>query len=557
MPTTEVLRAYRFTLDPTDAQRSDLARHAGACRWAYNYALAKKRQSHEAWAAMRDAHVAAGMTEAGAKNAIKQAGAGLRDRIAVWDHHRKSLMAAARGTAAPEQPAAADRESGLAGQLRGLRDAATPETAKTLLAEARRTVNALKAEAFAAGFRTPSSMDTCALWRTERDLPREEGGSPWHSEVSVYGFTGGFDRADVAWKNWLDSFSGKRAGRRVGYPRFAAKHRSRDSFTLYHDVKVPAIRPDGYRRLTLPSLGSVRIHNSNKHLSRLLDRGQAMVRSVTISRGAHRWYASVLVAVQQHIPDKPTRRQRTGGLVGIDLGSRHLAALSSRLDQSDPDSTLIEHPRFLNRDLEKIQHRQRALSRTKKGSSRRKKAADHLARAHHEVVMRRTTYLHKVTKRLTTRFAQIAIEDLDLTGMTASARGTEEQPGTNVKVQAQFNRHLLDAGLGELRRQLTYKSPWYGAQLIVLDRAEPVASTCAKCGERDPSSTPSRARFTCPSCGNAVPRHENAVANIIRTARRQTAVASDRGETQNARRVPIPGARKSARAETLTREDTG
>lgn len=47
-----------------------------------------------------------------------------------------------------------------------------------------------------------------------------DGLCPWWHEVSTYCFQSAFDDADRAWKNWLDSLSGKRAGRRVGYPRF-------------------------------------------------------------------------------------------------------------------------------------------------------------------------------------------------------------------------------------------------------------------------------------------------------------------------------------------------
>ncbi|MEU4507294.1 RNA-guided endonuclease TnpB family protein [Streptomyces sp. NPDC024089] len=558
MPITEVLRAYKYALDPTADQRAALARHAGACRWAHNYALTKMRASHEKWSQMREAHLAAGLTAAQAKAEIKKAGAGLTDQIALWDHHRKTLIATARGKDTPERPAAADREPALFARLASLRQGATDENAAVLLAQARQKANALKAAAFSHGYQVPSAMDISALWRTERDLPREDGGSPWHAEVSSYAFMTGFDRAQSGWQNWLDSHTGKRAGRRVGYPRFASKHRSRDSFSLYHNVKRPLIRPDGYRRLMLPRLGSIRIHDTAKPLVRLINRGQAVVRSVTISRGAHRWYASVLVTVQQHIPDKPTPRQRVGGLVGADLGSRHLVALSGRLDPNNPNSTLVPHPRFLNRDLNRIKRRQQALARTKKGSNRRQKAADQVARAHHEVAVRRQRYLHGVTKQLATGFCQVAIEDLNLVQLTQSARGTKEQPGTDVKVKAMFNRHLLDAGLGELRRQLTYKTGWYGSQLLVLDKGEPVASTCAKCGERDPSSSPSRTKFHCPSCGHTAPRHENAAVNIARAARRQMAVvASERGETQNARRAQVPRSRKDPKARALTREDTG
>ncbi|MFC5034804.1 hypothetical protein ACQFX6_32655 [Streptomyces sp. DSM 41987] len=146
-------------------------------------------------------------------------------------------------------------------------------------------------------------------------------------------------------------------------------------------MKRPIIRLEGHRRLVMPGLGSIRIHDSGKRLARLVDRGQAVIQSVTVTRGGHRWYASVLAKVQQDVPvlwehvdddgtrtpylsrgqaetaaenggrieqiGRPTTRQRAGGLVGVDLGSDYLAALSSPLDPADPTTALVHHPRFL------------------------------------------------------------------------------------------------------------------------------------------------------------------------------------------------------------------
>ncbi|GGU41392.1 RNA-guided endonuclease TnpB family protein [Streptomyces violascens] len=597
MPLIEVVRAYKFTLTPTDAQREDLARHAGACRWAYNYAIARKQAAHRAWTEMRQAHQVAGLDDAQAEALIKQAGSGLTDSITVWDHHRKMLMCLKTGKPVPQTAADFTPPAGqevLYGRLVAARTAADAGALRAALAEARGAVNALKAQAFAAGFRVPNAMDMAALWRTERDRPREEGGSPWWGEVNVYAFTTGFDRAERAWKNWLDSCSGKRSGRRVGYPRFKRKGRAADSFALYHDVKKPTLRPDGYRRLALSTLGSIRTCESSKWLVRLIDRGTARINSVTISRGAHRWYASVLVTLQQDVPvlwehtatdgtrssylsadeayaaakvsgggtvmqhGQPTRRQRTGGLVGADLGSRHLAVLTSRLDHTDPASTVVAHPRHLKAGMDRLVKAQKQLSRTTKGSRRRQRAADRVARLHHAIKLRRATSIHGLTKALVTRFDMVAIEDLSLVQLTRTPRGTVADPGKNVKVKALFDRHLLDASLGEVRRQLTYKSRWYGSRLIVIDQGTPVASTCAKCGERNPSSKPGQAKFHCISCGHAVDRHENSASNIMKAARRQiAAVASGKGETQNARRAPVsPSAPRGAGRGTLKREGT-
>ncbi|GGR64036.1 transposase [Streptomyces roseolus] len=79
---------------------------------------------------------------------------------------------------------------------------------------------------------------------------------------------------------------------------------------------------------------------------------------------------------------------------------------------------------------------QRALSRTEKGSRRRDRARRKVARFHHEVAVRREGVLHAVTKRLATAFAVVAVEDLHVAGMTASARGTVEAPGRRVRQKA-------------------------------------------------------------------------------------------------------------------------
>ncbi|WP_328475766.1 transposase [Streptomyces sp. NBC_00377] len=581
MPGTEVVRAYRFALDPSDAERATLSRYSGACRWAYNYAVAKKTQAHQAWADRRTAYLEAGLSEGEAQARIKADGAELTDRVKVWDHHRKSLTLTVVGK--PPLPAMqppAGQEALVRRLAVARADAAGTSGERELLAESRATVNALKAQAFTAGFRTPTATDTSALWRMERDLPREEGGSPWWREVNVYCFTSGFDRAQVAWKYWQDSLAGHRAGQRQGYPRFKKKGHT-ESFSLFHDVKRPIIRLEGYRRLVMPGLGSIRIHNSGKRLARLVERGRAVIQSVTVSRGGHRWYASVLAKVQQdapvlwvHIHDdgtrtrylsrtqaekaagncgrvrqigRPTARQRAGGLVGVDLGSHHLVALSSPLDPADPATALVPHPPLLTDSLAKLAKAQRAMSRCQQGSGRWKKASARVSRIHQQITVRRASFLHGLSKKLATGFTHVAIEDLDLTALTTSTRDTPDKPGKNVTVKARFNRQLLDAGPGSLRKKLTYKTAWYGSQLVVLDQGEPVTGTCAKCKERNSSSDPSCSTFHCPSCGAVVHRHENSTANIVDAAHRKLrTVASDRGETQNARRATgSPGAPKA------------
>ncbi|MFI6056461.1 RNA-guided endonuclease InsQ/TnpB family protein [Streptomyces violascens] len=371
----------------------------------------------------------------------------------------------------------------------------------------------------------------------------------WGWEVSTYALQCAFEDADKAWKNWLSSVTGQRAGARVGYPRFKAKRGARQAFRICHDINNPTIRPDGYRRLLVPRLGSVRLHDTNKTMTRLINSGRAVVKSVTISRGGHRWYASVLCEVRQE-PGITTRAQKTRGRVGMDLGVHALAALSAPLPLSRgaAGTMLVPNPRHANVGRDRLTRAQRAWARTVKGSRRRDRAARRIARVQHQIAQRRATGLHTLTKRIATGFAVVAVENLHVKGMTASARGTRDNPGRKVRQKAGLNRAILDASMGELRRQLAYKTSWYGSRLAVLDRYWPSSKTCSDCGWRNPSLTLADRVFTCTDCGLTMDRDLNAARNIARHAH----VASGRGETVN---TPMEGAEvpTPARAKGSTR----
>lgn len=458
-----VLRAYRFALDPTQAQLGDLARHAGAQRWAFNYALARKVGAHQAW----------------------------RDAVAE------------------------------------LVDGGVPE------AEARKRVKTP----------IPNAMATGKQWRGERgDLTTNtEGVCPWWREVSSYAISTGFRNADAAWKNFIDSRSGKRAGRAAGYPRFKAKGRAADSFTLFHDAKNPTIRPDGYRRLLVPRIGSVRLHESNKPLSRLISGGHAVVKSVTVSRGGSRWYASVLVELDaeamRHREEVSRARQRVSKerqamrpAVGVEWGVRKLAVLS--------DETVFANPRHGKRHQRALRKASQAVTRKpsirgQRASSNRVKAVRHLGRVHHRIAEARRGALNQASARIALNYPAIAVRDLAVKQMTRSAKGTIEVPGVEVKVKARFNRAILDTAPGELRRQLEYKAAQWRTEFRSADAGLPSSQTCSKCGWRDPSIPLTQVVFRCGNikCQAKIDREVNAARNILHHA---VSVASDSGETRNA-----------------------
>src|SRR5699024_1524400 len=99
-------------------------------------------------------------------------------------------------------------------------------------------------------------------------------------------------------------------------------------------------------------------------------------------------------------------------------------------------------------------------------------------------------------------------EDLDVRGMTRSAKGTVEQPGSRVKQQAGLNREILANGWGMLVSRLEHKAPGRVDKV----QAAYTSQTCAECGYCASGNRESQAVFRCASCGH----RDNADVNAAR-----------------------------------------
>lgn len=221
---------------------------------------------------------------------------------------------------------------------------------------------------------------------------------------------------------------------------------------------------------------------------------------VTISRDPDgRWYASIAVDI-----DDPEPLPATGAAVGIDLGVKDFAALST--------GEKIPNPRHLERKLRNLARYQRRMARKQRGSNNRAKARVKVARAHAKVRDARADFLHKTTTRLVRDHDVIVIEDLNVRGMVR-------------------NRHLAraisDSSWGEFRRQLEYKAAKYGRRLVVIDRWHPTSKTCSACGHLLAELSLSTRHWTCPSCGTRHDRDINAAKNILAAGRAVSACGAD------------------------------
>jgi putative transposase len=333
--------------------------------------------------------------------------------------------------------------------------------------------------------------------------------APWWAENSKEAYSSGLDGLARALKNWTDSRNGRRKGRPVGFPRFKKKGRAREAcrFTTA-PIRVESDR----HHITLPKIGKLKTHESTRKLARRLEQGTARILAATVSRQADRWFVSFTVEVERYVPAGNGK----GTVVGVDVGIRHLAVLSTGF--------VIANPRSLEHQLHKLRRLNRQLARCKPGSKRRNQTRRELARVHVRAANLRKDALHKVTSALANQHEVVVVERLNVAGMLRNRR---------------LARALSDAGLAELRRQLTYKTAWYGSRLLVADRFYPSSKTCSVCGWVKAKLTLGERTFVCATCGLVIDRDLNAARNLANLIGH---VARSGRETVNARGADVsPG----------------
>jgi putative transposase len=325
--------------------------------------------------------------------------------------------------------------------------------------------------------------------------------APWWAENSKEAYSSGLDGLARALKNFSDSRSGRRKGDPVRFPHKKRKGRCRDAcrFTT-GPLRVEADR----KHITLPRIGRLRTHESTRKLARRLENGTARILAATVSRTADCWFVAFTCEVQRTIPSGTA-----GGVIGVDVGVHQLAVLSS--------GVIILNPRALQRSLRKLRRVNRALHRRRPQSRRRKQSRRQLARVHARATNLRRDALHKLTTALATQHGTIVVEQLNVAGMVRNRR---------------LARALSDVGLAEMRRQLAYKTAWYGSQLLVADRFFPSSKTCSACGWAKAKLTLAERTFICEACGLRLDRDLNAARNLAKLAHH---VAQSGWETLNAR----------------------
>ena len=143
--------------------------------------------------------------------------------------------------------------------------------------------------------------------------------------------------------------------------------------------------------------------------------------------------------------------KHAGDSIGIDMGCVRFCTLS--------DGTFFEPCGALKKQLKKLAWMQRRLARMQKFGKNWRKQKAAIARLHQHIANVRRDFIEKVSLEICKNHAEIFREDLKIKNMTASAKGTVEEPGSRVAQKSGLNRSILDQGWGIFFNKLESITP--------------------------------------------------------------------------------------------------
>lgn len=280
------------------------------------------------------------------------------------------------------------------------------------------------------------------------------------SQQSIYKHLG------AAITNWV-----KKLAR---FPRFKKKG-IRDSFSSTNQsTEIKG------KRIRLPKIGWIKMFEKLRF--------EGKISSVTISRTAHRWFASITVETENTIA---VDKNSTHPVIGIDVGINTLATCS--------DGSKYENPRPLKRYEKKLARFQRRLSKRVQGSKNWYKQKAKIARLHYRIACIRDDAHHKATTDIVNRVSGIGVETLKVSNMLKHKK---------------LAKALSDSALGGFLSMLKTKAAARGIKPKEAAQFFASSKTCSSCGHKKDDLKLSERTYHCGACGISIDRDVNAAINL-------------------------------------------
>ncbi|MGY2974203.1 RNA-guided endonuclease InsQ/TnpB family protein [Thermostichus sp. MS-CIW-37] len=294
----------------------------------------------------------------------------------------------------------------------------------------------------------------------------------WLKEVSSVALQQSLRHLDQVYRRFFEN--------KGGFPHFKKKQ-SKQSLTLVansfslkgervHLAKIGTIQPIWSR--PLPSQPS----------------------SVTVIKDcAERYFVSFVVEVE------PMRVPAQSPSVGVDLGIKTVAAVSSRAQYHSPN----DEPLY-----RRIAQLQKPLARRVQGSKRWERTRLRMAKLHRRLADLRLDFLHKLSTKLISENQVVCLEDLNVSGMLKNRK---------------LSRAISRQGWGMFRALCEAKGGKYGREVRVIDRWAATSQHCSKCGWHWGKLDLATRVVVCDGCGTVHDRDGNASRSIEQVGMGQSA----------------------------------
>lgn len=274
--------------------------------------------------------------------------------------------------------------------------------------------------------------------------------------------------------------------RHKGFPKFKSKHDEQKVRFPQEAVASKTFDEETSRMNLTKTIRELKFECSNRDRQYLYKNRQS-IKSVTITKTkSDKYFASILID-----GDLLRTVKESDKSVGIDLGIKTLLTFS--------DGKTIDNPRWIRTNEKKLKKIQKQLSKKVKGSNNRNKVRLRLAKLHEKIKNQKRDFLHNITTKIINENQVIILEDLNVSGMMKNHK---------------LAKSIQELGLYEIRRQLEYKSKWYGRELVFVSRWFPSSKICCECGWKNNNLTLNDRKFVCNDCGNVIDRDLNASINI-------------------------------------------
>ncbi len=264
--------------------------------------------------------------------------------------------------------------------------------------------------------------------------------------------------------------------KRAFHPTFKSKQNHHQSYRTIN--QGDNIRIVG-KYIKLPKLGFVKIRQTM---------GVEKINNITIERTPTNNFFAVL-----NVKFEPQPMSNKGGKIGIDVGIKEF--------YSDSNGKVVYNPKYLEKSMRKLMREQRKLSRKEKGSTNRNKQRVKVALVHEKITNQRNDFLQKQSTMLIRENQTICIEDLKVKNMMHNHK---------------LAQHIGSASWSKFFDMLSYKSIWYGNDIVKVPTMYPSSQTCSCCGFKNPLVKNLAIRkWECPECHTKHDRDTNASINIL------------------------------------------